>query len=59
MTVMHSMCAVKTLLGVNRKIISARKEPMLSDFNHFQLHASVVYKDRFVVFRTKEILEKL
>ena len=28
----HSVCAVRTPLGVNRKILSVRKEPMLSVF---------------------------
>ena len=28
----HSVCAVRTLLGVDRKIVSIRKEPMLSGF---------------------------
>ena len=28
----HSVCAVRTPLGVNRKILSIRKEPMLSGF---------------------------
>ena len=26
----HSVCAIRTRLGVNRKILSIRKEPMLS-----------------------------
>ena len=30
----HSVCAVRTLLGVDRKILSVRKEPMLSCFSH-------------------------
>ena len=28
----HSVCAVRTLLGVNRKILSIKKEPILSSF---------------------------
>ena len=30
----YSVCAVRTLLGINRKILSIRKEPMLSGFSH-------------------------
>ena len=30
----YSVCAVRTLLGINQKILSIRKEPMLSGFSH-------------------------
>ena len=30
----HPVCAVRTSLGVNQKIFSGRKEPMLSGFSH-------------------------
>ena len=30
----HSACAVRTLLGVDWKALSIRKEPMLSSFSH-------------------------
>ena len=34
----HSVCAVRTPLGVDRKILSVRKEPMLSGFSHSKCH---------------------
>ena len=34
----HSLCAIRTLLGVDRKILSIRKEPMLSGFLTLNAH---------------------
>ena len=34
----HSVCAVRTLLGVDWKILSIRKEPMLNGFLTLNAH---------------------
>ena len=38
----HSECAVRTLLGVNRKILFIRKEPMLRSLLTLRLNAQII-----------------
>ena len=51
----HSVCAVRTLFGIDRKILSVRKEPMLSSFltlKHFiewENHLPTIILKKYVV----------